>query len=88
MELPLAILLVPFALLVAIAALMLIFNIYHLGKFGLEGGKTLLLMLSYVAAFGIVLVISLTALAPTPWWTPLQQSDFFVEDPAAATFGL
>lgn len=67
MAIPLAILLIPYAAIIGIGGLFLIFNLYDMGKFGLESGKTTLLMMLYVVGFLFVIGVAATDILTTDW---------------------
>lgn len=77
MEFPLSVLLLPYALVVALGGLMLFFNLYHLAKFGLEGGKTLSLMCAYVLGFLLCLAVSFEVILLGDWSRVVGPSDIF-----------
>lgn len=67
MDIPLWILLVPFAFIVAFTALFLFFNIFHLARYGVVGRGAIGLILVYIVSYLFVFVLGMTALLDVPW---------------------
>lgn len=67
MEIPLWVLLVPLAFTVALTALFLFFNIFHLWRYGIVGRGAIGLILVYVASYLFVLMVGATALLDIQW---------------------
>ena len=62
-EFSLSYLLAPLVIAAALATLFLFFNLYHLWQYGIEGTGTRLLMLGYIAAFGITALAAYGAIS-------------------------
>jgi hypothetical protein len=56
---------------------MLFFNLYHLAKFGLEGSKTLGIMMTYVLTFTLCALVGVEALIVTDWAGTFGPQDIF-----------
>lgn len=88
MAIPLALLLIPYFAIVAIGGLFLVFNLYDMGKFGLQSGKTSFLMALYVLAFLVVLAIAGADLLTTDWTQSIAIPNFISTGSNPFTFGL
>lgn len=67
MEIPLWIILVPLAAVVALSFLFLTFNIFHLARFGIKGRGALMLIALYLLGYGFVLVLGVGTLLDVQW---------------------
>lgn len=67
MDIPLWILLVPIAFVVAFTVLFLFFNVFHLARYGVVGRGAVGLILVYVVSYCFVLVLGTTALLDVSW---------------------
>jgi hypothetical protein len=77
MEFSLSLLLIPYALVVGLGGLLLFFNLYHLAKFGLEGGKTMSLMVAYGLGFLLCLAVSFEVILLGDWNRLVGPNDIF-----------
>ncbi len=67
MEIPLWILLIPFAVVVAFTLLFLFFNIYHLARYGIVGRGATGLILVYCVSYLFIVILGATALLNIRW---------------------
>lgn len=67
MELPLLYFLYVYAFFALLGALFLFFNIYHISKFGLQAGKTYLVLLLYVVGYLLILGGSFLFIVQIDW---------------------
>ena len=67
MDIPLWILLIPLAFVVAFTTLFLFFNIFHLSRYGIAGRGAVGLILVYIVSYILVLVVGATALMSIHW---------------------
>lgn len=65
--LPMAVLLIPFALFLGFYILYSLFNLYHLLRFGLEGIPLLCIILVFLGGSGLLVGGSLFALSQYDW---------------------
>ncbi len=64
---PLWYLLAPYALVVAVTGLFAFFNVYHIAKFGLQSGLSLLVIAGYILSFLAVVTVSFGLLSTFDW---------------------
>jgi len=67
MEIPLWIILVPLGVIVALAALFLFFNVFHLARYGVVGRGATALIAVYVISFACILFLGAGVLADVDW---------------------
>ncbi len=67
MEIPLWILLIPLAFVLAFTFLFLLFNIFHLAKYGIVGRGAIGLILVYIVSYCFILVVGATAILDVTW---------------------
>lgn len=67
MAIPLIYLLYTYAFFALLGALFLFFNIYHISKFGLQAGKTYLVLLCYLVGYLAVLGGSFLFIVQIDW---------------------
>ncbi len=89
MDIPLWVLLIPLAFIVAFTALFLFFNIFHLLRYGIVGRGAIGLVLVYVAGYLFVLTVGITALMGISWSETVTIHDLIPLSSADSTsFGL
>lgn len=74
---PLWYLLAPYVLIVAIAGLFVFFNVYHVAKFGLQSGLSLLVIAGYTLSFLAVVTISFGLLSTFDWSSTIDLTSLF-----------
>lgn len=76
MDIPLWILLVPLACVIFFSFTFLVFNIFHLARYGIVGRGALGLILVYILSYTAVLFLGLIALSSIVWTesVPLMNS--------------
>ncbi len=67
MDIPLWILLVPLACVIFFSATFLVFNIFHLARYGIVGRGALGMLLAYIISYAVVLLLGLIALSGVAW---------------------
>lgn len=67
MEIPLWIILVPLGVIVALAALFLFFNVFHLARYGIVGRGAVAMILVYIVSFGFILFLGAGVLVEIDW---------------------
>lgn len=67
MAIPLWVLLLPLALVVAFTALFLFFNVFHLARYGIAERGAGALIVVYVVSYAIVLVLGVGVLGNVVW---------------------
>ncbi len=67
MEIPLWIILVPLGGVIALAALFLFFNIFHLARYGIVGRGASALIAVYILSFTFVLTLGIGVLLDVTW---------------------
>jgi hypothetical protein len=67
MEIPLWIILLPLGVIIALAALFLFFNIFHLARYGIVGRGAAALIVVYIVSFGFVLFLGVGLLVEITW---------------------
>ena len=67
MEIPLWIILLPLGVIVALAALFLFFNVFHLARYGIVGRGAVALILVYIVSFGFILFLGAGVLVEIDW---------------------
>lgn len=89
MEIPLWIILVPLGVIVALAALFLFFNVFHLARYGVVGRGAAALIVVYIVSFGFVLFLGAGILVEIDWTetAPLSSILPFTRG-SSSTFGL
>lgn len=90
MEIPLWILLVPLALIIACTGLFLFFNIFHLARYGIVGRGAAALIVVYLVSYAFVLVLGLSALSEVDWMRTVSASSIipFLRHASSSSFGL
>lgn len=89
MDIPLWILLVPFAFIVAFTALFLFFNIFHLARYGVVGRGAIGLVLVYIVSYLFVFVVGITALLDIRWTETVTLHDILpFTSGSSSSFGL
>ncbi len=89
MDIPLWVLLVPFAFIVAFTALFLFFNVFHLARYGVVGRGAIGLILVYLVSYLFVLVLGATALLDIQWTQTVTLSDILpFTGGSSSSFGL
>ncbi len=89
MDIPLWILLVPLAFIVAFTALFLFFNIFHLARYGVVGRGAIGLILVYVVSYLFVFVLGMTALLDIQWTETVTLRDILPSTGgSSSSFGL
>lgn len=69
-------LLFPYLFFVALATLLLVFNLYHVAKYGLQSTKTSIVLAIYILSFFIVAIFSVTLLFTHDWSGALDVGEF------------
>lgn len=69
--------LIPYAFFVALGLLFLIFNLFHVAKFGIQSAKTSAVLASYVVAFIIVGITSVLLVFTYTWNGEFEAGAFF-----------
>ena len=89
MDIPLWILLIPLAFIVAFTALFLFFNIFHLSRYGIVGRGAIALILVYIISYLFVLAVGAAALADIRWTQTVTFQELmpFITN-KASSFGL
>lgn len=64
---PLWYLLIPYFVVILLAGLFVFFNVYHIAKFGLQSGLSMLVIGIYVISFLAVVTLSFGALSTFNW---------------------
>jgi hypothetical protein len=67
MEIPLWIILLPLGVIVALAALFLFFNVFHLARYGVVGRGAVALIMVYLVSFVFVLFLGTSMLTEIDW---------------------
>lgn len=67
MEIPLWIILLPLGVIVALAALFLFFNIFHLARYGIVGRGAVAMIIVYIVSFGFILFLGAGVLVDIDW---------------------
>ncbi len=90
MEIPLWIILVPLAIVVALTALFLFFNVFHLARYGVAHRGTVPLILVYLVSYAFVLVVGVGALGSVLWTRTIPLGDLlpFSSSRGSPSFGL
>jgi flagellar biosynthesis protein FlhB len=89
MDIPLWILLVPLAFIVAFTVLFLFFNVFHLVRYGVVGRGAVALTLVYIVSYLFVLVLGATALLDIPWTETVTLHDILpFTGGSSSSFGL
>lgn len=89
MDIPLWILLVPLAFIVAFTALFLFFNIFHLARYGVVGRGAIALIFVYIVSYLFVLALGLTALLDVQWTQTVSLRDILpFTGGSSSSFGL
>lgn len=89
MEIPLWILLIPFAIIVACTAIFLFFNVFHLKRYGITGHGATSLMMLYLGSYAIILITGMTILGSINWQQKVHLNDIIpFAGKGTASFGL
>lgn len=75
MEIPLWILLIPFAIIVACTAVFLFFNIFHLKRYGIAHHGATPLILLYLGSYAIVFMTGIAAIGSVNWQQKVHLTD-------------
>ena len=67
MEIPLWIILIPLAAAVAMSFLFLVFNIFHLARYGIKGRGASVLIALYLLGYAFVFVLGIGTLLEVNW---------------------
>ena len=68
-------LLIPYVFFAALSGLVFFFNIYHIGKFGLQSTRTTFVLALYTLGFLAVVVISIILLMQYDWTSTIYIND-------------
>jgi hypothetical protein len=90
MEIPLWIILIPLGIIVALTALFLFFNVFHLWRYGIVHHGATALIAAYMVSYAFIFIIGLSTLSAVPWTRTVSISDLlpFSSTPSSSTFGL
>ncbi len=88
MAFPLWLLLVPYAGITVIAAVLLFFNVFHLGRYGVANVGTRAVMTAYVLGFVAVLAVSGGFLIGVDWSARIDTADVIPIGTSLNPFGL
>ena len=77
MSFPAIYVLLPYFVFVALSLMVFFFNVYHIGRFGLQSTRTAFVLGLYTLGFLAVLAISVILLAPYDWTGVIAVSDAF-----------
>lgn len=75
MQVPLSILLIPFAIMFLIGFIFFLINTFHLARFGLQSAKTTALISAYLIGFLVTTLISGALLLRYDWSASIELSD-------------
>lgn len=67
MEIPLWIILIPLAAVIAMSFLFLMFNVFHLARFGIKGRGASVLIALYLLGYAFVFVLGVGTLLDVQW---------------------
>jgi hypothetical protein len=67
MEIPLWIILIPLAAVVALSFLFLMFNVFHLARYGIKGRGASVLIALYLLGYAFVFVLGVGTLLDVQW---------------------
>ena len=90
MEIPLWIILVPLALVVACTGLFLFFNIFHLARYGIVGRGAVALILVYLVSYAFIFFLGITVLNGIDWSQAVSPSTIlpFFSRASSYNFGI
>ncbi len=89
MEIPLWIILVPLGVIVALAALFLFFNVFHLARYGVVGRGAVAMILVYIVSFGFILFLGAGVLVEIDWTETVPISSILpFTGESSSSFGL
>lgn len=88
MEIPLWIILLPLGVIVALAALFLFFNIFHLARYGIVGRGAAVLIVVYLVSFAFVLFLGAGLLLEIDWTETAPLSSILPFTGGSSSFGL
>ncbi|MFA6521979.1 MAG: hypothetical protein WCT24_00035 [Patescibacteria group bacterium] len=77
MELPVLYLLIPFGLVILLTTLFVMFNFFHIAHFGLQGTKTALVLVGYIAIYVCALMFVFQILSSFDWSQTIVLPDLF-----------
>lgn len=77
MTLPLAILLIPYALFLFVYGFFILANLYHLFKYALEGTRTFSIVVGYLCGTLLILGISVVLILNQDWTVNVSMSELF-----------
>ena len=85
---PFAVLLAPYLLVLAVAAIFLFFNVFHLWRYGVDGPGTSLLIAVYIGLFIVIVGGTWVSLSGFAWTGTFSLADFLPRSPGISSFGL
>lgn len=89
MDIPLWILLIPLAFIIAFTTLFLFFNVFHLARYGIVGRGAIGLILVYLVSYLFVLIVGATALLNIDWTQTVTAHDLLpFSSGSPAPFGI
>lgn len=89
MEIPLWIILLPLGVIVALAALFLFFNIFHLARYGIVGRGAVAMIIVYIVSFSFVLFLGAGVLVDIDWTETVPTSSILpFTGGSSSSFGL
>ena len=89
MEIPLWIILLPLGMIVALAALFLFFNIFHLARYGIVGRGAVALILVYIVSFSFISFLGAVMLIEIDWTQTVPLSSILpFAGGSSSSFGL
>lgn len=75
MEIPLWIILIPLAAAVAMSFLFLVFNVFHLARYGIKGRGASVLIALYLLGYAFVFVLGVGTLLDVQWKDTVTTKD-------------
>lgn len=85
---PFIVLLIPYLFIVAVTALFLFFNVFHMWRYGIDGMGTTLLIIGYICSFAVIAGGTWLVLSGFTWGGTFSLSDFLPSGSGASSFGL
>ena len=75
MEIPLWVILVPLGATIALTALFLGFNVFHLARYGIKGRGATMMIGLYLVSYGFLLLIGAGMLLDVEWGSSVKVKD-------------